>query len=80
MLLATVPQKHIRAIGWNGSKVFFGTGDDGVLYRLGQRNTEKQPRFMKLPRVAAAPLQWQAPVATPLSPATVVEYRQQSTR
>ena len=32
--LATVPQKHIRAIATRGDDIFIGTSDDGVLYRV----------------------------------------------
>ncbi len=33
-VLATVPQKHIRAIATRGNDIFIGTSDDGVLYRV----------------------------------------------
>jgi hypothetical protein len=32
--IASVPQKHIRSLATRGDDIFFGTGEDGVLYRF----------------------------------------------
>ncbi|MDQ3814271.1 MAG: hypothetical protein M3347_10015, partial [Armatimonadota bacterium] len=37
-LLATVPQKHVRAISARGTEIFIGTADEGVLYRIDSTN------------------------------------------
>jgi hypothetical protein len=43
--IASVPQKHIRSIATRGDDIFFGTGEDGVLYRFNSQTKKLDALF-----------------------------------
>jgi hypothetical protein len=43
--IVSVPQKHIRSIATHGDDIFFGTGEDGVLYRFNSKTKKLDALF-----------------------------------
>jgi hypothetical protein len=43
--ITSVPQKHIRSLATRGDEIFFGTGQDGVLYRFNEKTKKLDALF-----------------------------------